>query len=116
MPSSTPYFTSLSVLRAGEKPKGMPRLAVQAIANEFLEGLHVSEEIEIRLGANLRDFFDPSGPGLEITGRVSGFFLPATANAAPGSQPARNIVALVYSNLSARRDVEQTLRHEILGH
>ena len=99
----------------------MPVARVQAIADEFLRGLNVSEKsnLEVRIRGTVRDFFGPGDH--RLSGRVSGFFLPAIAGADPTTNRGRNTVGIVAGSFPAeaaggRAEVEKTLRHEILAH
>lgn len=101
-----------SLSNTGATPRGMPKYRVREIADEFLENLNVPETIEIDIYANLRDILGSRAAAL---GKVKGCFYPAT-RANRDHPHGWNTVLLIHTELSSRRDVEQTLCHEILGH
>ncbi len=114
-------YAKASLLPSEALPAGMPVERVQAIADEFLRGLNVSEKtnLELAVRPNLSDFF---GAGTDLGApRSSGFFLPAIAGADRATERGRNTVGLVAAAFPAeaaggRSAVERTLRHEILAH
>lgn len=91
---------SSSFSQTDKKPLGMPADRVQQIADDFLAGLTLAQDIGVTVSQKQDELF---GQKSQEKGRIKG----AISN---------DQVGLVAENMNGKSDVERVMRHEILAH
>lgn len=93
-----------SVVRGNRGAAGVSAREAQAVVDAFMERYQGNIPLEVRVSATQEELYGPQATVANV-GRLKGAY-----------HPARGMMTIVSSNAHSVRDIQRTLRHEVLGH
>ncbi|WP_075882084.1 LPD38 domain-containing protein [Vreelandella massiliensis] len=93
-----------SVVRGDSAAAGVKVDEARSAVDEFIRDYNGNLPLEVRVGATQEELYGPQAT-VERVGRLKGAY-----------HPSRDVMTVVASNATNKRDIQRTLRHEVLGH
>lgn len=93
-----------SVVRAEGGERGVSAGEAQRVVDDFMERYEGNAPLQVRVAATQEELYGVQA-SIANVGRLKGAY-----------HPARGVMTIVASNANGVRDIQRTLRHEILGH
>lgn len=93
-----------SVVRGGRGAGGVSARDAQGVVDAFMERYQGNVPLDVRVAATQEELYGPQATVANV-GRLKGAY-----------HPARGVMTIVASNANSVRDIQRTLRHEVLGH
>lgn len=93
-----------SVVRAEGNERGVAVGEAQRVVDDFMSRYQGNIPLQVRVAATQEELYGPRASIAKV-GRLKGAY-----------HPARGVMTIVAGNANGVRDIQRTLRHEILGH